>query len=187
NRRFRRAYDRLTKDWPRTCFFAATANKLEFPDVTGNRRYWPLSIARKVAVAAIGRDRDQLWAEAVHLYRDSYQWWLPPKLETIAALQQESYVETDIWDGRILEWLEHRAPRIDPSGPRDDSNPVAPFTLSALLIGLGFDPDPSADKKRISKSDEMRAARRLKFLGWEKDPHRHRATGQAVFWVRMKK
>jgi predicted P-loop ATPase len=185
--RFRRAYDRLTNDWPRTCFFAATANSLEFPDVTGNRRYWPFCLAKKVDVAALERDRNQLWAEAVLWYRDGHQWWLPPNLETIAALEQESYVEEDIWDGRILEWIEHRAPRIDPSGPRDDSNPVAPFTLSALLIGLGFDPDPSADKKRISKADEMRAARRLKFLGWERDPHRSRAAGRARLWVQKTK
>jgi putative DNA primase/helicase len=140
-----------------------------------------------VDVAAIERDRDQLWAEAVHCYRDGRQWWLPPNIEMIAAVEQERYVEEDIWDVRILEWIEHRAPRINPSGPRDSSNPVAPFPLSALLIGLGFDPDPSADKKRISRSDEMRAARRLKFLGWERDPHRSRASGQARVWVREKK
>ena len=62
--RFRRAYDRLTNDWPRTCFFAATSNSIEFPDVTGNRRYWPFRLARPVDVAAIERDREQLWAEA---------------------------------------------------------------------------------------------------------------------------
>jgi predicted P-loop ATPase len=184
--RFRRAYDRLTKDWPRTCFFAATANKLEFPDVTGNRRYWPFRLAKPIDVTAIERDRDQLWAEAVRLYRDGYQWWLPPNIELIAAQQQEIWVEQDIWDARITEWLEYKAPRVDPTGPLDDRNPVAPFTLTQLLIGLGFDADPSANKTRISRSDEMRAARRLRHLGWEPDPHRSRSIGRARLWVHKK-
>jgi predicted P-loop ATPase len=76
--RYRRAYGRLNADHPRQCVFCATANELEFLDVTGNRRCWPIPLDRAADIAAIERDRAQLWAEAVHLYRQGYKWWLSP-------------------------------------------------------------------------------------------------------------
>ena len=66
--RYRRAYDRMTNDWPRQCVFMGSSNDLEFIDVTGNRRFWPVEVAGPIDVAPIVRDRDQLWAEAVHMF-----------------------------------------------------------------------------------------------------------------------
>ena len=83
--RSRRAYDRTNRDWPGQCAFIASTNELEFIDVTGNRRFWPIPLAGPADIEAIERDREQLWAEAVHLYRQGFQWWLTPSLEAIAA------------------------------------------------------------------------------------------------------
>ena len=75
--RFRRAYAVLTRDWPRRCVFIATTNELEFIDTTGNRRFWPVQMRAPADVKAIERDRDQLWAEAVH--------WYSQRLQVVAA------------------------------------------------------------------------------------------------------
>jgi predicted P-loop ATPase len=87
--RFRHPYGRANVDHPRQTVFCATANMLEFIDVTGNRRVWPISPAKEVDVEAILRDRDELWAEAVHLYDRGHKWWLSPGLEAIAAVVQD--------------------------------------------------------------------------------------------------
>ena len=88
--RFRRAYDRANRDWPRQCAFIASTNELEFIDVTGNRRFWPIPLASPADIGAIERDREQLWAEAVDLYRQGFQWWLTPSLEAIAVKMQDA-------------------------------------------------------------------------------------------------
>ena len=45
------------------------SNDLEFVDVTGNRRFWPFLVTGTIDIATIETDRDQLWAEALVLYR----------------------------------------------------------------------------------------------------------------------
>ena len=104
--RYRSAYGKANQDHPRQCVFIGTSNDLEFVDVTGNRRFWPFRIAGPIDIAAITADRDQLWAEAMVLYRQGVHWWLPPNIETIAAEQQAGFVETDIWEGLIAKWLD---------------------------------------------------------------------------------
>jgi hypothetical protein len=76
--RYRAAYGKRTQDHPRQCVFFGTSNDLEFADATGNRRFWPFHIDRKVDVGRIAADRNQLWAEAVHLYTIKTDWWLTP-------------------------------------------------------------------------------------------------------------
>jgi predicted P-loop ATPase len=63
--RYRAAYGKASQDHPRQCVFIGSSNDLEFVDVTGNRRFWPLLTAGMIDIAAIEADRDQLWAEAL--------------------------------------------------------------------------------------------------------------------------
>ena len=68
---------RFTKRFPRQCVFAGTTNSSEYlTDPSGNRRYWPMKLLDRVDVTALTRDRDQLWAEAVHLFKMGERWWL---------------------------------------------------------------------------------------------------------------
>ena len=149
--RYRRAYDRLTNDWPRQCVFMGSTNDLEFIDVTGNRRFWPIEIAGPIDVARIATDRDQLWAEAAALYADGFQWWLRPNIEALAAEQQAQFEEEDLWVSPLAAWVTGRA---------SDS----PFTLADAMTGaLGF-----ADAKQITKPEQMRASTCLKSLGYRR-------------------
>ena len=72
--RFRMAYGRRTKNYPRQCIFVATTNENEFlRDKTGNRRFWIVSGSKSIKpvkdVFSITREEiNQIWAETKALY-----------------------------------------------------------------------------------------------------------------------
>ena len=68
--RFRRAYGAASEDQGTAMCFVAT-NGVEFVDTTGNRRFWPILMKSLTDIEKIERDRDQLWAEALHWYRSA--------------------------------------------------------------------------------------------------------------------
>jgi hypothetical protein len=151
--RYRSAYGRVNQDHPRQNVFIGTSNDLEFVDVTGNRRFWPFTSAGEIAVAALERDRDQLWAEAMALYRDGTHWWLSSTIERLANEQQDAFVEADVWEELIAEWLIKRN--------------HAPFTMADLFAKeTGI--TPYRELAATQRADEMRAGRCLIKLGWSK-------------------
>lgn len=61
----RQAYGRLREDRSRHFVIVGTTNRERYlPDPTGGRRFWPVTCTA-INLAALERDRDQLWAEAV--------------------------------------------------------------------------------------------------------------------------
>jgi hypothetical protein len=162
--RYRAAYGRNTQDHPRQSAFIGTSNDLEFVDVTGNRRFWPFISDGEIVVEAVVRDRDQLWAEAVDLYRRDVPWWLPPTIEAVARDQQAAFVETDIWDSIIARWLGAR------------TEPFLIETLFAKDTGIM----PWREAAQTTKAEEMRAGRCLTRLGWHSSRCTHR--GQRGYW-----
>ncbi len=85
--RYRPAYGRRTVSFPRRAAFIGTTNSDEFlSDATGGRRFWPLPVGA-IDIEALSRDRDQLWAEALHYYNRGDSWWLNA---------QTKWIETDL-------------------------------------------------------------------------------------------
>jgi predicted P-loop ATPase len=149
--RFRAPYGRVTEDHPRQGVLAATTNRLVLPDETGSRRKWPVQTKGPADVVAIARDRDQLWAEAYHLYKQDTPWHLPANIEAIAREVQAEFTESDPWDSIIVDW----------AGQRGN----APFTMNDLFaVNTGI--MPFREPVMTQKTDEMRAARCLIRLGW---------------------
>lgn len=69
-------YGRASTFMQRRTSFCATVNEVEFlRDKTGNRRYWPLEIEKKISPLPEGLAL-QLWSWAWTQYRAGEQWWL---------------------------------------------------------------------------------------------------------------
>jgi hypothetical protein len=72
---FRPPYGRKEVFRKRQNVFAATTNEEAYlEDPTGGRRYWPLKTG-EINVEKLIEDRDQLFAEAVHLFNTGTRWW----------------------------------------------------------------------------------------------------------------
>lgn len=103
--RFRPPYGRSVVDVKRRCVFAGTTNRHEtLRDTTGNRRFWPV-LCNHIDAVGLAQDRDQLWAEAVALYRAGQPWWMETKeLQDAVNEATEKRVEPDPWEEDIAEY-----------------------------------------------------------------------------------
>lgn len=114
---YRPAYGRKTETYPRQCVFFATTNEAAFlKGDTGNRRFWPVHCdadlhAKDVWTDLVG-ERDQIWAEAMSVYRSGETLYLPPVLERQARLAQNACNELSADDrmGVIEDYVLRRLP-----------------------------------------------------------------------------
>jgi hypothetical protein len=99
--RARPAYGRVREDRPRRCTQWATTNdNVYLASQTGNRRFWPLIVGR-ILLAALRRDRDQLWGEAATLEAAGVSIELDPKLWQSAREEQDKRRIPDPWEDLI--------------------------------------------------------------------------------------
>jgi len=99
--RARPAYGRVREDRPRRCTqWASTNDDAYLASQTGNRRFWPLRVAR-IDIDALQRDRDQLWGEAAMLEASGASIVLDPKLWPAEHAEQEKRRIPDPWEDMI--------------------------------------------------------------------------------------
>lgn len=109
--KYRVAFDRVVTDFPRKCVFFGTTNNFNFlKDDTGNRRFWPVNVDPKKRTKNIFTDLSdyeigQVWAEALHYYRQGESLKLPDELEVQARAVQSEHEEDDPRTGLIEEYL----------------------------------------------------------------------------------
>jgi predicted P-loop ATPase len=106
--RYRPAYGRVTVDRPRRCVFAGTTNDDAYlNDPSGARRFWPVRCGT-IDLDGLRAAVDQLWAEAVVLFREGAQWWLDESTEAAAREVQASRATVDPWGDTVEAYLAER-------------------------------------------------------------------------------
>lgn len=114
--RTRLAYAKRTSYLKRQCVFAGTTNKSEFlKDDTGDRRYWPVNVKAEGRTKDVREDLpkevDQIWAEAIHFWKDLKEPLAPSKeQEALARIAQEEHREVNEKEGLIIKYLDTLLP-----------------------------------------------------------------------------
>jgi predicted P-loop ATPase len=157
--RYRPSYGRKEVVEPRQCVFVGTTNKAAYlRDETGGRRFWPVRIG-VVDIEALIHDRDQLFAEAVHLYRQGFRWWPDATFERKFIMpEQEARYEADAWEDAIRDFLAGKQ-RVT----------ILEVARDGLLIEV----------PRLGTADQRRITAVLERAGWS---HGKRS-GHARWWV----
>jgi predicted P-loop ATPase len=178
--KYRPSYGHAARSFARQNVFCGTTNEeTPFTDRTGNRRFWPTRVLRPINVAGIARDRDQLWAEALHRYARSAPWHVDtPELRALCEAEQAERLQADPWESMVAAWLDDPtetiedveegiggAPRrVKRKVPFDTSRGVT--TAEVLVHALEM------RKADVTRGDEMRAAEVLRGLDYEPGPRR---------------
>jgi predicted P-loop ATPase len=123
----------------RKCVFVGTTNKESFlNDDSGERRYWPIHLMRKEKLTdeewkAFTDEKDQLWAEALHLYKSGEPIHLKDKvhLEALAVVHEEVKLDDALVD-RISKLVD-RASAMTPGSIKE-------IGTDQILELLGIEP-----------------------------------------------
>ena len=147
--RYRPSYGRHEIEQHRQTIIVCTTNDDEpLTDSTGSRRFWPVYVDA-LNVDALAKDRDMLWAEALHLYRKGWLWWLDQEQSADLEVVSQDFQSGDPWEKMVMEYAQGRV----------DVTPA-----DALTWDHGVNKRPS----EIRRADEMRVCAILRSRGWLK-------------------
>jgi predicted P-loop ATPase len=162
---YRKSYDDRARRWPRQGIFVGTTNQFSdyLSDETGATRFLPIRVTG-IETERLADDRDQLWAQAVQLYRDGFRYW---ELPAQAQEEQEKRYRVDSWEEAITRWLEGKAPDVFYPPERGQETGLArqisvATTTELMKFALGI------DLGKHTPQDQARVGRIMRRLGWEK-------------------
>lgn len=124
--RLRRPYDRVDSEYPRRTVFCASVNSQKFlKDDTGNGRFWVIECASVDYRHEI--DMQQVWAEALALYRSGEAWHLTPAEKAQLNEGNEKFRQVSPIEELITTLYDLGAPN------------RRWITATSLLIEIGYD------------------------------------------------
>ena len=178
---FRIPYQQYEEDRLRQCVFAGTTNTKQFLpfDRSGARRFLPIMIHAEKAEKHILDDEaearsyfDQLWAEAMYLYRTAENpaalMKFSKEMESQISLYREQFMQEDTLAGTIQGWLDDY---------REDYVCIKMIWKEALDHQYG-------EPKRY-ESNEIAEIMDTKIVGWKRiSSHRFRNYGTQKGWTR---
>lgn len=154
----RLAWGRVVKDFKRKTILIGTYNPVEgdntwLHDPTGNRRFWPIECGENINIDLLKENRDQLFAEAVHLYKNNEPLYLDDKeIELMAVAEQEKRQSEDPWVELINNWLEDQV--------RKGVDYVTVLQVALECISIS--------KERINRATNSRIGRIMTKTKWQK-------------------
>lgn len=161
---YRASYARYARKYPRQCVFVGTTNDDQYlRDATGARRFLPVRVS-VADVEGLSNDRDQIWAEAVAMYRAGGDWWTLPDG---AQHEQDARYLHDAWADPIEKWLALKM--VSDKYPADlDTRPVEqpPPGIRSTTVSQIMSWALGMDIGKHGKQDQMRVAAILKRAGW---------------------
>jgi hypothetical protein len=98
-------YQEYADSYKRRCFMVATTNEDDFlTDTTGNRRWIALNVESSCKPDLIIKDRDQIWAEAVAMFKANGVFY--KEVQTLAEPVNRLYLATnEVLEHEIQNWL----------------------------------------------------------------------------------
>lgn len=112
----RKSYARFEEEFPRHFVLVATSNQDNiFSDPTGNRRFFPMYCEPARATRRFSVDRrvgqydvEQVWAEALYMFRNGGRYYYPKKHVPLAEAMQDFCTVERPNVSRITEWLDEQ-------------------------------------------------------------------------------
>ncbi|MFP4063370.1 MAG: VapE domain-containing protein, partial [Halochromatium sp.] len=154
--RFRLPYGKRSTLFTRQCVVAGTTNEFaHLKDYTGNRRYWSATVG-KIDLEALAEDRDQLWAEADHRFRQREPWWPRKEDEHLFRDQQEARMDIDVWESVIVEFL---------NGLMRDAMPGQRHRVQVTMATL-MEQALNIDRGSMRRPEQTRVGQIMHRLGW---------------------
>ncbi|HYW21548.1 MAG TPA: VapE domain-containing protein [Nodularia sp. (in: cyanobacteria)] len=106
---FRTPYDRLPKEYKRSCVFSGTTNENEIlNDPTGNRRFWIIPCAGTIPIDDVQKMRDRIWASANALFKSGYKYQLNDEDEISREVQNQEYEVSHPWADILDEFVKYK-------------------------------------------------------------------------------
>lgn len=183
--RARLAYGRVTQEFPRQCVFIGTINPEAdggyLTDMTGNRRFWPVHI-RQVDFVKLSRDRDQLWAETVHMFKHGGEdlYMSDDNLRKMAVVETAKREVTPVWAEAISEWLSQPEVYNGPDGKPATRERRYCSTREIYRFALG-----GADT-RMDRRAQLNIAAAMRYLGWDMEVKRVDGEVKRI-WIKQTK
>lgn len=179
---YRAAYARRARGYRRRGIVVGTVNNLDgyLRDATGNRRFWPVRVARGLDRGALGPEAvAQIWAEAQTAEEAGEALYLEGDVERQAQVAQRRAMETDPREGLVEAYLDTLLPEgfddwcmderdgfwsveDDFGGTREGS--VRRDAVAVIEVWHECLRQP---KERPTRSDSYQIAAILRKLGWE--------------------